>query len=238
MKLVFRHLNTIQVVSLATTKNEKIEANRSRKIVQTYTFSEKQFELVKKRFETNEQIGMENFFNSADSNCLDCPFNSYGKCYTHKFQQYVGFVSSLKSIVNKFGSLENIPTFDKGMLKIVEKMSQGTYVRFGTYGEPSLHPIEMIESMVNVCANWTGYTHQWNKKDLGKYFMSSTHTIEEQKSAELKGYRSFVATESKLGYVGCPASKEMGYKSNCSTCNLCSGTMGTKSKKSIEIILH
>jgi len=153
MKLVFRHLNTIQVVSLATTKNEKIEANRSRKIVQTYTFSEKQFELVKKRFETNEQIGMENFFNSADTNCLDCPFNSYGKCYTHKFQQYVGFVSSLKSIVTKYGSLENIPTFNKSMLSIVEKMSKDTYVRFGTYGEPSLHPIEMIETMVASCDN-------------------------------------------------------------------------------------
>ena len=68
--------------------------------------------------------------------------------------------------------------------------------------------------------------------------MASTHTTSEQQSAEKMGYRSFVATENKLGYVGCPASKEMGYKSTCSTCNLCSGTLGTKSKKSIEIILH
>ncbi len=181
---------------------------------------------------------MERFFNSADTNCLDCPFNSYGKCYTHKFQQYVGFISSLKSIVNKFGTLDNIPTFDNTMLKIVEKMSKSTYVRFGTYGEPSLHPIEMIRTIINVCDNWTGYTHQYSKNDLGQYFMASTHNVDEQKYAENLGYRSFVATENKLGYVGCPASKEMGYKSTCSTCNLCSGTLGTKSKKSIEIILH
>lgn len=238
MSLVFKHKETIQVVTLATTKNDKIEGNKKRKIVQTYTFSYKQFELVKKRFETNEPIGMKNFFSNADTNCLDCPFNSYGKCYTHKFNQYVGFVSSLKSVFKKYGSLENIPTFDISMLDKVTQMSKGTYVRFGTYGEPSLHPIEMIRAMVNVCDNWTGYTHQWSKTNLGDYFMASTHTTSEQQSAENLGYRSFVATDKKLGYVGCPASKEMGYKSTCSACNLCSGTLGTKSKKSIEIILH
>jgi hypothetical protein len=238
MSLVFKHKDTIQVVTLATTKNDKIESNKKRKIVQTYTFSYKQFELVKKRFETNEAIGMKNFFSNADSNCLDCPFNSYGKCYTHKFNQYVGFISSLKSVFKKFGSIDNIPNFDISMLDKVTKMSKGTYVRFGTYGEPSLHPIELIRSMVKVCDNWTGYTHQWNKTNLGDYFMASTHTTSEQQSAEILGYRSFVATENKLGYVGCPASKEMGYKSSCSACNLCSGKLGTKTNKSIEIILH
>ena len=121
MKLVFKHKETIQVVTLATTKNKKIEGNVKRKIVQTYTFSYKQFELVKKRFETNEPIGIERFFNSADTNCLDCPFNSYGKCYTHKVQQYKGFISSLKSIVSKFGSIDNIPTFDISMLDMLVK---------------------------------------------------------------------------------------------------------------------
>jgi|694.fasta_scaffold147259_2 hypothetical protein len=238
MRLVFKHKNTIQIVTLAVTKNNKIESNRLRKIVQTYTFSYKQFELVKNRILTNESIGMANFFNSADTNCLDCPFNEYQKCYTHKFNQYNGFISSLKSVVKQYGTIDNIPTFDSSMLTKLIKMSNNTYVRFGSYGEPSLHPIEMIIAMSEACTNWTGYTHQYSNNDLGKYFMASTHTIADEIKAKELGYRSFVATESKLGYVSCPASKESNKKSNCSSCNLCSGTLGTKSKKSIEILLH
>jgi hypothetical protein len=118
-------------------------------------------------------------------------------------------------------------------------MSQGTYVRFGTYGEPSLHPIKMIEEMSNVADNWTGYTHQWMRNDLSKFFMASTHDIEGEIVARLKGYRSYIATESKInGIVNCPASKEAGMKSTCSKCNLCSGTLGTKSNKSIYILNH
>ena len=60
----------------------------------------------------------------------------------------------------------------------------------------------------------------------------------QEKIAKDKGYRSFVATDKKLNFVSCPASKESGYKSTCSSCGLCSGTLGTKTNKSIEIILH
>ena len=238
MKVVFKHKETIQVVTLAKTKNNKIESNKNRKIVQTYTFSYKQFDLIQKRIESNEKISMKNFFNSADSNCLDCPFNSYGSCYTHKFNQFNGFISTLKSIYRKYKSIDNIPNFDLSLIEQLIKMSKGTYVRFGTYGEPSLHPIDLITEMINVCDNWTGYTHQYAKNDLGKYFMASTHTIDEQISAENLGYRSFVATDKKLGYVSCPASKEMNYLTSCSKCGLCSGKLGTKTNKSIEIILH
>jgi len=238
MKVVFRHRNALHVVTLGTTSNDKIEGNKKRKIVQTYTYSEKQYQLVLEGLKSGVSIGMKNFFSVADTNCLDCPFNSYGKCYTHKFNQYCGFTSSLRSIAKKFGSLENIPTFNESMLTDLIKMSNNTYVRFGSYGEPSLHPIEMIKAMVKVCDNWTGYTHQWNKENLGKYFMSSTHSIAEEKIAKDKGYRSFVATPTKLNFVSCPASKESGYKSTCSSCGLCSGTLGTKTSKSIEIILH
>lgn len=238
MKVVFRHRNALHVVTLGTTSNDKIEGNKKRKIVQTYTYSEKQYQLVLDSLKSGESIGMANFFNVADTNCLDCPFNSFGKCYTHKFNQYCGFTSSLRSIAKQYGSIENIPTFDISMLDTLIKMSKDTYVRFGSYGEPSLHPIEVIRAMVDVCDNWTGYTHQWSKENLGEYFMSSTHTIEEEKIAKDKGYRSFVATPTKLDFVSCPASKESGYKATCSTCGLCSGTLGTKTNKSIEIILH
>lgn len=235
MKLIFRIGNTLQVMSKAATSNDKIEADNKRKIVQTYTFSQKQFELIANG--TND--GMKTFFSNADSNCLDCPFNEFGKCYTHKFNQYVGFVSMLKSIAKKYPTFESIPTWDASMLDIATSMAQGTYVRFGTYGEPSLHPIEVIEGMTNVCENWTGYTHQWNKTNLSKFFMASTHDVKGEVVARSKGYRSYIATPTKLdGIVNCPASKESGYKSTCSKCGLCSGTQGTKSTKSIYILNH
>tara|TARA_R110000782_G_scaffold96183_6_gene180645 strand:- start:115 stop:819 length:705 start_codon:yes stop_codon:yes gene_type:complete len=234
MRIVFRDKNTLQVFRLGTTSNDKIESDKKRKIVQSYTFSQSQMQSI-----LDDEKGMKNFFSKADSNCLDCPFNSFGLCYTHKFNQYVGFKSMLKSIVKEYNTFESIPTFNQMIYNKIMLMSAGTYVRFGTYGEPSLHPLSLIEDIVKVCDNWTGYTHQWHRhKELGKYFMASTHTPLQEKKAMSFGYRSFIATPTELNeYVNCPASKEMGYKSSCSKCGLCSGTKG-KGSKSIFIINH
>jgi hypothetical protein len=235
MRAIFRTENTIQIFRFGTTSNDKIEADKKRKIVQSYTFSRTQFELILQ----NANDGMKTFFNSADSNCLDCPFNEFGKCYTHKFNQYVGFISMLKSVVKQYNDFYDIPTYNEDIKEQILNMSKNTYVRFGTYGEPSLHPTELIDSIVKVCDNWTGYTHQHQKRpDLSGYFMASTHTIEEELIARNEGYRSFIATETKIdGIVNCPASKEAGYKSTCSKCGLCSGTLG-KGKKSVFILVH
>jgi hypothetical protein len=68
--------------------------------------------------------------------------------------------------------------------------------------------------------------------------MASTHSVGQEMLARQLGYRSFVVTNKSIdGLVSCPASKEMGYKSNCSKCGLCSGTEG-KGKKSIVILEH
>lgn len=233
MREVFRIKDTLQVFRLGTTSNEKISSSNKTKIVQTYTFSRKQFELISS--EIND--GMKTFFSNADTNCLDCPFNEFGKCYTHKFNQYVGFISMLKSVAKQYPTWESIPeTYD---LTSLIKMSTDKYVRFGTYGEPSLHPRLIIEQLVKVARSYTGYTHQWNKKTLGDYFMASTHTLEESKIARDKGYRSFIVSDEPIKEaVSCPASKEAGYKSTCDKCNLCSGVLGTKSKKNINILTH
>jgi len=235
MRVVFRIKDTVQVFRYDTTSNDKIEADKKRKIVQSYTFSRKQYELILNG--TNE--GMRMFFSHADSNCLDCPFNEFGKCYTHKFNQYVGFVSMLKSIAAEFGSFDNLPKFSRSLHLTILKMSQGTYVRFGTYGEPSIHPLQLIKDVINVASNHTGYTHQWAKKpELSTVFMASTHTFEEEKKARDNGYRSFIATDKAIdGAVNCPASKEANYKSHCSKCGLCSGSEG-KGNKSVYILLH
>lgn len=233
--MIFKIDGTLQVIRKGATSNDKIEANNKRAIVQTYTFSRKQFEMIANQDERT----MRSFFNAADTNCLDCPFNTFGACYTHKFNQYVGFISMLKSIAKKYPTWDDVPSYDTSFALIASEMSKGTFVRFGTYGEPSLHPIEMIESMVQTADNWTGYTHQWKRSDvLGKFFMASTHTLEESNVAKEQGYRSYIATPTPIGeVVNCPASKESGYKSSCSKCGLCSGTEG-KGTKSIYILNH
>lgn len=232
MRITFRHNDTVQVFRLGTTSNEKICSNRKEKVVQTYTFSRKQYELIA----YGGDYSMKNFFNNADSNCLDCPFNSFGKCYTHAYSQYTGFLSMLKSIARQYPTFEDIPReYDIDQLI---KMSTGRYVRLGSYGEISIIPLEIIEVMTYHAKSWTGYTHQWRNSDIGKYAMASTHNKVEQLEAAVLGYRSFIVSDEKQDVVNCPASKEAGYKSTCDKCNLCSGTLGTKSKKSIFILTH
>lgn len=232
MRITFRHNDTVQVFRLGTTTNDKICSNPKEKVVQSYTFSRKQFELVAR----NENKGMKMFFSNADTNCLDCPFNSFGKCYTHKMFQYSGMVSMLKSIARTYPTFESIP--DTYNLDDLIKITKGRYLRLGTYGEVSIIPRDIIEALTSVSRSWTGYTHQWKKVDLGKYVMASTHNKQEELLAATLGYRSFIVSDEKQDVVNCPASKEAGYKTSCEKCNLCSGTLGTKSKKSIFILTH
>ena len=112
-------------------------------------------------------------------------------------------------------------------------------MRFGSYGEPTLIPFNLVEAICNEAKNWTGYTHQWSrKKEYNKYFMASTHNLIQEQFASQLGFRSFVASPIPLpSLVSCPASKESGFVSNCSKCGLCSGSLG-KGKKSVIILEH
>ena len=239
-RIVYKLNNTVQIFRLGTTSNDKIEADKKRKIVQSYTFSRDQFDHV-----LNGLKGMKEFYAKANTNCLNCPFNSanketeFGLCYTMKGMQYSGFLSSLKSIQKEFKSFDSLPDFNKDIHSKILDICKDTYVRFGTYGEPSLHPIELIDNITNICDTWTGYTHQWLRKpELSAYFMASTHNEFQEKNARLKGFRSFIATKDRLDqFINCPASAEAGYKSTCSKCGLCSGTKG-KGNKSIFILNH
>ena len=62
--MIFKIDDTLQVIRLGVTSNDKIEANSKRPIVQTYTFSRKQFEMIA----NNDERNMRSFFNAADSN--------------------------------------------------------------------------------------------------------------------------------------------------------------------------
>lgn len=243
MRVTYQLNNTIQVFRLGKTTNKKISNND--KIVQTYTFSVDQFNYIKNCIDNNKKPIFKKFFALDAKNCFDCPFsvnsNKGGKCYTHKVMQYSGFVSMLKSIVNEFSTLDKISTYNQSHTIELLNMAKNRYIRFGTYGEPTMHPLELVSSMVEVSKSWTGYTHQYMRKpQYNKFFMASTHNQLQANNTKNKfGFRSFIAVKSIGESIGviCPASKEAGYKSNCSSCGLCSGIIG-KGKKDVVILEH
>lgn len=235
MKIIFRDKDVLHIVSLSKTTNKKI-ATPKETIVQTYHFSRGQFE------EAKHQTSMREFFSQDGAVCMDCPFAvsngaKLSACYTHKMMQYSGFLSMLRSIDCEW---DEISEFSETHRQDIVKMCNTRYVRFGTYGEPSLLPIDLVEQMTAVAKSWTGYTHQWKKVDhnYAHFFMASTHSAEEQEIASIIGYRSFVASPIRLEqFISCPASAEMNFISNCSKCGLCSGTKG-KGSKSVIILEH
>ena len=236
MRVTTKVKNAILVFKLDKTSNAKI-SNGKEKILQVYSFSDDQFNYVAESMAKGTKILPKQFFDLADAVCFDCPFRAYLKCYTHKYQQYAGFVSMLKSIVREFTTLDYIPYVGNATEKIL-CMAKGRYIRFGTYGEPTLIPLDLVASMVNVSKSHTGYTHQWAKNlDFAKYFMASTHNEAQAVIAQKMGFRSFIATNKPVKTaVTCPASKEAGFKSTCEKCGLCSGER--KGTKNIVILEH
>jgi hypothetical protein len=231
MRIEFKYNGVLHAITFGKTTNKKI-ADASETIGQSFHFSREQFENAGK-------VNMGEFFNLDGDVCLDCPLKgAKGGCYTHKPMQYMGFLSTLKSIRNG-SSWDEIPELDGQMIAKIIKHSRGKYFRFGSYGEPSLLPYGLISAICDVAKSWTGYTHQWpSRPELLAYFMASVHTERMENKARNVGWRSFVATPTKIdGFVNCPASAEAGFKSTCSKCGLCSGANG-KGKKSIYILEH
>jgi hypothetical protein len=235
--IVFRQDNALIVFRLGTTSNKKI-ASTKEKIVQTYSFSREQYTLAMGK------TSMKEFFSKDGSVCMDCPFAvsngaKLSACYTHKMMQYSGFLSMLRGIAKVWGDFENLPEYNATIESLIHQMSVDRYVRFGTYGEPSLIPLDLVRHMTLRAKNWTGYTHQWMRKtEYAPYFMASTHNAIGEKIAREKGFRSFVASKNVIEeLVNCPASEEQGFRSNCSKCGLCSGTNG-KGNKSVVILEH
>jgi hypothetical protein len=232
MKLVTQINKALIVFRLDKSKNDKISEGKT-KVIQVYSFDIAQKNYINECDKAGVKVNPKHFFSLADSNCLDCPFRPYLKCYTHKYGEYMGMLSMLRSI-------KDIKPLDEIKTQVID-WCKDRYIRFGQYGEPTLLPVDLVSDMVNVAKSHTGYTHQWRKKtEYSPYFMASTHSLAESLRAELIGFRSFVAVSVKIedkGYIQCPAAKETGKKSNCEKCGLCSGFKG-KGKKSIQILQH
>ena len=235
--------NTLQVFRFGKTSNTKISKG-TENILQSYTFSVDQFNYVKDSMDNGTQKDFKTFFSLDAKNCFDCPFSTNSgdsSCYTHKFRQYTGFVSMLRSIVKEFGTIENIPSYSVELGLEILELAKDSYTRFGTYGEPTMHPIELVQGVANVSKSWTGYTHQYIRKpEFSKWFMASTHNqLQANTASEKFGFRSFIAVKdnNNVQAVICPASKESKADANCADCGLCSGVIG-KGSKDVVIIEH
>jgi|LakMenEpi03Aug12_release.lakeMendotaPanAssembly.Ray.scaffolds.fasta_scaffold529283_2 hypothetical protein len=238
VRIVYKSGDVLHVFRFGKAGNEKI-APLETPIVQTYHFSKGQFDLAN----NGEKISMAGFFALDGAVCFDCPFSvSNGAkltaCYTHKRNQYSGFLSSIRSVRTKL-TWDEIPELNAEIVSDILRLSKGLYIRFGTYGEPTLIPVDLVSALCLSAANWTGYTHQWAfRPEFSPFFMASCHSEGQAKYAESKGWRSFVAAKQAIsGMVNCPASNEAGFKSTCNKCGLCSGTSG-KGKKHVYILEH
>ena len=232
-RLVYKHDDVLLVFSFGKTQNKKISTSK-RKIVQTFTYSMDQVNYVR----DNEKVDFATFYKLANANCMDCPFRDYGKCYTHKRRQTLGFITQIKFLIRE-NYIEPMP---KEIPKEILKWCKWSYVRFGTYGEPTKIPLDWVVKMASASYNFTGYTHQWRKaKGYEKYFMASTHSKLETKLASEFGYRSFMTTNDlsfkDKDFIRCPASKEVGRKMSCEDCGLCKG-VSHSSKRNIVIVEH
>jgi hypothetical protein len=134
--------------------------------------------------------------------------------------------------------------YERISLDEAKELVRGKNVRFGTYGDPCVAPIEVFKALAETCKGRTGYTHRWMDKGFNPEWktlvMASVDNVFEKLVADDMGMRYFrveIGTQTPLqGEVRCPASKEAGFKTTCTNCRLCSGN--AVKAKSIVISDH
>jgi hypothetical protein len=232
----------LHVIRLGKTTNAKI-AEPWMQVLQTYHFDLRQLALVRSHLDGKSKFSMKQFFDLDEACCLDCPLSNNagdGNCYTHKVGQYKGFLSMLRSICKNDEVFYGLDAVDRA--SIMKMAERADYIRFGTYGEPSLLPIDLVGDIVlskRPEVRWTGYTHQARKEWAQAYkafFMASAHS--DKDAASITGWRSFVCVDQgdTSTAVQCPASAELSL-TTCAKCGLCSGVTG-KGRKNIKINMH
>jgi len=117
-----------------------------------------------------------------------------------------------------------------------DQFIRGRKIRFGTYGEPVLIPLELVAHLASLSGGWTGYTHQWsNLRYAGyqRFLMASVHGLtgpwsrEHAKSLGWRTFRTMRGGVPDKSEILCPASAEAGKRLTCEQCRLCDGA-GTR----------
>lgn len=165
--------------------------------------------------------------------CGDCPIKK--ECYVLTFQGPLSVWNAYKR-----GSYENIAnTFqpdkliDTSLMFLIDLI-----IRFGAYGDPAALPKWLIKIIAKNCKDFTGYTHQWNKRKfnfLKNYFMASVETKKLAEKAIKKGFRYFRIKQSGANNfeseIDCPSNIGI----QCIDCKLCNGN---KQAANITIEAH
>ncbi|MBO0695599.1 MAG: hypothetical protein J2P56_05800 [Verrucomicrobia bacterium] len=116
---------------------------------------------------------------------------------------------------------------------------KGRQVRFGAYGDPAFLPFELLRSIAEISAGWTGYTHQWRNplfSAFKRYLMASVESTDGEAQARFCGWRTFRISRSldpKPNEVVCPNTSR---GITCADCGLCRGL--SRPAKSIVIEVH
>lgn len=114
--------------------------------------------------------------------------------------------------------------------------SRGIPVRLGAYGDPVAIPWSVWSEALEVAPSWTGYTHQWRRKDARPFraaIMASCDSVADMAEAAAAGWRTFRVGQESAGDILCPSSRG----TQCADCTLCAGQRHSRAP-SIYIPAH
>ncbi len=174
--------------------------------------------------------------------CGDCPFRPSLASPSGRMRCYVVDSKSWPGLINIHRSWQmgNIPVVAP---ERAASLLQGRIVRLGGYGDPAAIPIAIWEALLADAAVVLGYTHQYRTCDprFARWLMASVETGEGRHEARALGYRTYRVDLEEAGKLAgearCPASKEMGHRLTCATCQACNGT-ATGRRADIVIRAH
>lgn len=160
--------------------------------------------------------------------CGDCKHrpklaavNGEARCYVNVGQGAAAVYKSYKA-----GNYPVLP------LDRINEIVKGRRVRFGTYGDPCVCPVEIFQEISKHCDRFTGYTHRWQDPNFSPAWfplvMASVDNVSEMFTAKALGMRYFRvqigSRPPEQWEISCPASAEAGKLTTCERCCLCSGT--------------
>jgi len=152
--------------------------------------------------------------------CGDCPLVDV--CYVQKDKLSVR--AALKRLIDGESTAYVWSTLDEVLAAI-----SGREVRFGTYGDPSVIPLDDMARIVDAVSKWTGYSHFWREINplYAQYLMASVEDIHGELEALSAGYRPFrvmldsdEAPEVSDNAIECPHYTR---GVQCIDCGLCAG---------------
>lgn len=111
-------------------------------------------------------------------------------------------------------------------------------LRSAAIGDPAALPPDVVLPLIRRFKSVRGYTQRWRTAlHLQPTHMASVHSETEALEAQAMGWRTFRIGNALAGEVQCPASREMGHKTTCAHCTLCTGQVRATAP-SVAILDH